>query len=627
MTHSLTKLVAVMALSSCLGAGMVHASPISTDDNRITSETFANPLFRNGADPWLEYFNGNYYLTTTTWTSELVMRKSPTIAGLADAPAHNIWTGTDKSRCCNFWAFEFHPMQTADGLRWYVIYTSGVAENFDGQRNHILESEGSDPMGPYTYKGTPMPDHWNIDGSYLEYKGQLYFLWSEWHGKDQVNLIAKMSNPWTIEGEHKVITQPTYAWEKSGLNVNEGPEIIQHQGRTFLVHSASFCNTEDYSLGVVELTGTDPMDPAAWTKYDKPFFSKANGVYGPGHHGFFTSPDGSEDWLVYHGNSSPTDGCSGTRSARAQPFKWDDKGLPHFGEPMADKQPLRVPSGEFGPLKAQVEGVKYRIVNHDTDQCLITNAKGDVSVSRCDDKASTWVIDPTNDGLYRFANVAEGTFLTQENCQDSEALGVNAAPWVASRCQRWSVDASHDGWFRFANERSIQNLQAANCSTQKGAAVVTGENRVSDCTDWRIEPVSHLAIVNAHSGRVVSAQQCDVKANANVVQHEYTANACQQWQATSTTDGYYRLQSKQLTVNKQAQCLVSVDGNLQLGGCEQADSEWRTEFMPNGSLRVVSRKGGSSMKVAGESYANGDNIVEDVWKNTISQQFYFREVK
>ena len=627
MTYSLTKLVAVMALSSCLGAGMVQASPISTDDNLITSETFANPLFRNGADPWLEYFNGNYYLTTTTWTSELVMRKSPTIDGLADAPAHNIWTGTEKSRCCNFWAFEFHPMQTVDGLRWYVIYTSGVAENFDGQRNHILESEGSDPMGPYTYKGTPMPDHWNIDGSYLEYKGQLYFLWSEWHGKDQVNLIAKMSNPWTVEGEHKVITQPIYAWEKSGLNVNEGPEIIQHQGRTFLVHSASFCNTEDYSLGVVELTGADPMDPAAWTKYDKPFFSKANGVYGPGHHGFFTSPDGSEDWLVYHGNSSPTDGCSGTRSARAQPFKWDDKGLPHFGEPMADKQPLRVPSGEFGPLKAQVEGVKYRIVNHDTDQCLITNAKGDVSVSRCDDKASTWVIDPTNDGLYRFANVAEGTFLTQENCQDSEALGVNAAPWVASRCQRWSVDASHDGWFRFANERSIQNLQAANCSTQKGAAVVTGENRVSDCTDWRIEPVSHLAIVNAHSGRVVSAQQCDVKDNANVVQHEYTANACQQWQATSTTDGYYRLQSKQLTANKQAQCLVSVDGNLQLGGCEQADSEWRTEFMPNGSLRVVSRKGGSSMKVAGESYANGDNIVEDVWKNTISQQFYFREVK
>ena len=626
MTHSLTTLFAAMALASSIGAGIAQASPISTDDNRITSETFANPLLRNGADPWLEYFNGNYYLTTTTWTSELVMRKSPTIAGLADAPAHNIWSGTDKSRCCNFWAFEFHPLQTADGLRWYVIYTSGVAENFDGQRNHILESEGSDPMGPYQFKGTPMPDHWNIDGSYLEYKDQLYFLWSEWHGKDQVNLIAKMSNPWTVEGEHRVITQPIHDWEKSGLNVNEGPEIIQHEGRTFLVHSASFCNTEDYSLGVVELTGADPMDPAAWTKYDKPFFSKGNGVYGPGHHGFFTSPDGSEDWLIYHGNSSPTDGCSGTRSARAQPFKWDEKGLPHFGEPLADKQQLPVPSGEFGPLKAQVEGVKYRIVNREINQCLITNAKGDVGVSRCDDKASTWVIDQANDGLYRFANVAEGTFLTQENCQDSATSGINATPWVASRCQRWSVDASHDGWFRFANERSIKNLQAANCSTKKGAAVVAGENRMSECTDWRIEPVSKFAIVNAHSGRVVSAQQCDVNANANIVQHEYTANACQQWQATPTTDGYYRLQSSQLTAQNRAQCVISVAGNLQLGSCDKDDSEWRTEYMPNGSLRVVSRKGGSSMKVAGESYANGDNIVEDVWKSTISQQFYFREV-
>lgn len=254
MTHSLTTLMAAMALTFGFSTGVVEASPVPAD-NHITSETFANPLFRNGADPWLAYHNGNYYLTTTTWTSELVMRKSPTIAGLADAPAHNIWSDDDKSRCCNFWAFEFHPMQTAEGLRWYVIYTSGVAENFDGQRNHILESEGSDPMGPYKFKGTPMPEHWNIDGSYLEHKGQLYFLWSEWHGKDQVNLIAKMTNPWTVTGDHKVITQPIYDWEKSGLNVNEGPEIIQRDGRTFLVHSASFCNTEDYSLGVVELTG------------------------------------------------------------------------------------------------------------------------------------------------------------------------------------------------------------------------------------------------------------------------------------------------------------------------------------------------------------------------------------
>ncbi len=155
------------------------------------------------------------------------------------------------------------------------------------KKNHILESEGSDPMGPYQYKDTPMKDHWNIDGSYFKHEGELFFLWSEWHGDDQVNLISKMTNPWTIEGERTVITKPEFDWEISGLRVNEGPEIIKHDGRTFIVHSASFCNTEDYKLAVVELTGENPLKAESWTKYDEPFFSKGNGVFGPGHHGFF----------------------------------------------------------------------------------------------------------------------------------------------------------------------------------------------------------------------------------------------------------------------------------------------------------------------------------------------------
>jgi len=85
---------------------------------------------------------------------------------------------------------------------------------------------------------------------------------------------------------------------------------------------------------------------------------------------------------------------------------------------MADKKQLPVPSGEFGPITTQVEGVKYRIVSREIGQCLVTNAKGQVSVGKCDDDNSQWVIDPSNDGLYRFANVGQGTFLTQAQCQD-----------------------------------------------------------------------------------------------------------------------------------------------------------------------------------------------------------------
>ncbi|TKB43856.1 alpha-N-arabinofuranosidase [Thalassotalea mangrovi] len=602
------------------------------DALQIASDTFANPLFRNGADPWMHYYQGNYYLTTTTWASELVMRKSPTIAGLADAPAHNIWTGDDPSRCCNFWAFEFFPFETEQGIRWYVIYTAGVEGNsYHEQKNHILESEGSDPMGPYQYKDTPMKGHWNIDGSYFQHNDELYFLWSEWHGEDQVNLISKMTNPWTLEGERVVITKPEHDWETSGLRVNEGPEIIKHNGRTFLVHSASFCNTPDYKLAVVELTGDNPLKAESWTKYSEPFFSKGNGVYGPGHHGFFTSPDGSEEWLIYHGNSSPTDGCSGTRSARAQPFSWHSEGakqgLPNFGEPMPDKQQLPVPSGEQGPLFADVQGVKYQIVNKNANLCLLANNEGGVSIDSCAASASQWVIDPANDGLYRIANAEFGSFLTEQNCSAGTANGMAAEAWQSSRCQRFSIDASRDGWFSVSNEHSINYLQVDSCASTQGSSVVTGEKRVENCSEWRIEPVSSLAVVNAHSGKVISAEMCSAQQQTNVMQQAYTDSACQKWQVQATDNGYYRFH----LANNAQQCLaietgeqVAVAGNLVVSSCAADFTQWRIEFLPQGTVRLVNRQGGALTIDNKKLIDNGANAFDQVWKDTIDQHFYLR---
>ncbi len=604
------------------------AAPVTLDATQIAPDTFANPLMRNGADPWLHYYDGNYYLTTTTWTSQLVMRKSPTLAGLADAPAHYIWSGDDPSRCCNFWAFEFHPLQRPEGLRWYVIVTAGIKENFGGQRNVILESAGTDPMGPYMYKGTPMPDHWNIDGSYFEHGNDLYFIWSEWHGDDQVNLISKMTNPWTLEGSRNVITKPEYDWEISGLRVNEGPEIITHNNKTFLVHSASFCNTEDYKLAVVELTGQDPLQPESWHKYPEPFFSKGNGVYGPGHHGFFTSPDGTEDWLVYHGNSSPSDGCSGTRAARAQPFTWTADGLPNFGEPDADKKQIPVPSGEQGPLKAMVQGVKVKIRHSDSQQCLSRDASGNSVLTACTN-ADNWVVDPANDGFYRLANAKDGTFVTEQQCAKA-GTDVTSSDWVSSNCQRFSLDPARDGLFRITNTHSLNVLQACNSNE-----VAAAPNAFASCANWNFEPVSTLAMVNANSGRVVSVASCETsgtaKAEDNVEQYEYTASACQQWQATPTDQGYMTLASVAnpqvcLAVNGVSDGKVDIADNLVVAPCNEPDSQWRVEYLPNGAQRLVSRAYGLAMKVENESIKNGDNLIQEVWKDTIYQHFYLREI-
>ncbi|GAB3655915.1 family 43 glycosylhydrolase [Glycomyces tarimensis] len=309
-----------------------------------SQDELTNPIRDNGADPWIEYWDGYYYLSTTTWDSTVIMRRATTLAGLKTATDTVVWNDANTpSRCCSHWAPEFHRI---DGT-WYLMYTSGNSQtNLDGQKLHVLRSTSSTPMGPYEFMSTPLPNQWNIDGSYLELNGQLYLLWSEWVGSDQSIRIARMSNPWTVTGSHATISRPTYSWETVGSRVNEAAAVLQHDGQTFITYSASSCNTPDYKLGLLTYTGGDPLQASSWSKKSTPVFQQGNGVYGPAHNGFFTSPDGTEHWLVYHGNTSPDQGCGSTRQTRVQPFTFNADGTPNFGSPIANGVTLPAPSGE-----------------------------------------------------------------------------------------------------------------------------------------------------------------------------------------------------------------------------------------------------------------------------------------
>ena len=153
-----------------------------------------------------------------------------------------------------------------------------------------------------------------------------------------------MTNPWTITGSRTYLPADGFG----NPVVREGPETLVRNGKIYLIYSMCGASTPDYRLSMLTANlGDDLLNVASWHQHPKLLFARVDqrGVYGPGHNYFFTSPDGKEDWIVYHAKGSTRD-TYGDRSTRAQPFTWDGDGTPNFGLPEALETDIPAPSGE-----------------------------------------------------------------------------------------------------------------------------------------------------------------------------------------------------------------------------------------------------------------------------------------
>ena len=308
-----------------------------------------NPLLPAGADPWVLYKNGWYFYMHTTGR-DITLWRTRHLSDLAEAEKLIIFTppeGTPFSK--QLWAPEIYFLRG----KWYVYFAADDGRN----RNHrlyVLENASRDPfLGRWQLKGklTTPGDKWSIDGSVFEHGGRLYLLWSGWEGDEngrQDIYLCRLKNPWTAEGPRVRISTPESPWERIGdiakpgpddkphVDVNEGPQALIRNGRVIVVYSASGCWTDAYALGMIHASAVaDLMNPASWTKSPQPVFRAdgSNGVWAAGHNSFTTSPDGREDWILYHANPGPGLGCGGRRAPRLQPFSWSSDGLPVFGAP------------------------------------------------------------------------------------------------------------------------------------------------------------------------------------------------------------------------------------------------------------------------------------------------------
>ena len=251
------------------------------------------PIILQRADPWIyKHTDGYYYFTASVPEYDRIeIRRSKTINGLAESEAVTVWRKHKEGMLsANIWAPEIHYI---DG-KWYVYFaaarTTETKEGLFDHRIFVLENESENPLeGSWVEKGQ-LKTNWEsfaLDATTFEHKGIRYLVWAQ---KDpnicgNSNLyIAKMSNPWTIEGKQVMITEPEYDWEKIGFLVNEGPAVINRNGKIFISYSASATDF-NYCMGV--LIADENSD-------------EEKEIYGPGHSCFTVSEDGKTDMLVYH---------------------------------------------------------------------------------------------------------------------------------------------------------------------------------------------------------------------------------------------------------------------------------------------------------------------------------------
>ncbi|MDF6022060.1 glycoside hydrolase family 43 protein [Streptomyces sp. JH34] len=306
---------------------------------------YRNPLAGQRADPHItRHTDGRYYFTATVPAYDrIVLRSSRTLNGLATAEESVIWSRhADGDMAAHIWAPELHHIDGA----WYVHFAAAPADDVWKIRIWVLENVSADPrQGTWTEKGQVLTawDTFSLDAHPFTHGGERYLAWAQ-HEPGQENntalFLSRMADPWTLTGPQVRIAAPEHDWERVGFAVNEGPAVLQRNGRVFMTYSASATDA-NYCVGLLTAgQGSDLMDPASWAKSPQPVFtgSAETGQYGPGHNCFTVAEDGLTDVLVYH--ARPYEEIAGDplddpgRDTRVQPLGWRADGTPDFGVPV-----------------------------------------------------------------------------------------------------------------------------------------------------------------------------------------------------------------------------------------------------------------------------------------------------
>jgi len=270
------------------------------------NERYINPV-ATGADPYILYHDGMYYLYSTNAVN----------SGYKVFTSANLKTWEDRGLClktadvygeptssAGFWAPEVYNYNG----KFYLIYTVN---------EHLGIAVADSPLGPFV---SPKQSYINnnkkeIDGHlFFDDDGKVYIYFVRCGsdvgpGKGNEIFAAEFDmETFTYKNERCILypeNKGSWEWLGNYGYVAEGPAILKHEGRYYLTYSANGYTSQNYAIGLA--ISDSPL--GTYVKYkNNPILemSKTNNVYGPGHHAFTYSPDGTELFIVYHRHASAT---------------------------------------------------------------------------------------------------------------------------------------------------------------------------------------------------------------------------------------------------------------------------------------------------------------------------------
>jgi GH43 family beta-xylosidase len=308
--------------------------------------TYQNPMsIKNIGDPFvLRGPDGKYYCYATSapdgfkaWSSDnLVEWKEE---GYVYLRKEDSWGVAD------FWA----PEVVLYNGKYYMHYSARWGTN---QSLRIGVAVADLPTGPFVdLFNHPMFDfgYAAIDGHvFIDDDGQKYFYYSRdcseniVDGRHESHLYVTELNDDLVsfKGEPLLITRPEQDWEIRSGNEwrwNEGPFVLKHNRKYYLMYSANFFEGRDYSVGYA--VADHPTGPFVKASHNPILFSSNPAISGPGHNSVTTSPNGKELFIVYHIHTDPQK-PSGDRQVCIDRMGFQEDGLIYISGPSQTPQEL-----------------------------------------------------------------------------------------------------------------------------------------------------------------------------------------------------------------------------------------------------------------------------------------------